>query len=74
VAGWRAPSRERPNAIAVGVIAVLIAITTLLMPGEGPAAPWWSDLVAFLLTVPAALLGGVVAEQLNRRAPADSSM
>jgi hypothetical protein len=68
VAGWRAPLQERPNAIAVGVIAILIAVATLLMPDEGAAAPWWINVAAFLLTVPSAALGGLVAERLNQRA------
>jgi peptidoglycan/LPS O-acetylase OafA/YrhL len=74
VAGWRAPEQERSNAIAVGLIAILIAVATLLIPDEGPRAPWWIDVAAFLLSVPAALAGGLVAERLNQSAPADPSV
>jgi hypothetical protein len=68
VAGWRAPTRERPNAVAVGVIAILIGIIGLLMSDAGPRAPWWIEVLGFLLSVPAAAIGGLGAENLNRRA------
>lgn len=47
------------NALAVGVLGIVLGL--LLSSG----APWWFDALAYLITLPAALLGGRLAPRRN---------
>lgn len=48
------------NAMAVGAIGIVLG---LLLADD---APWWYDALAYLLSIPAAVAGGHVAQQRQR--------
>jgi hypothetical protein len=48
------------NALAVGVLGIVLGL--LLTSG----APWWFDALGYLITLPAALLGGHLAPRRNQ--------
>lgn len=73
VAAWMARQRELQHALATGIASLAIGIALLSLQFLLPlplAPPSWSTIVALLLTVPAALLGGFLRRAVvgrNRR-------
>lgn len=60
VAAWMARQRELQHALATGIASLTIGIVMLSLQSLSPVPltqPTWGSIIAFMLTVPAALLG-----------------
>lgn len=65
VAAARARGHELPNAIAVGVIVVLLSVALFVRMGLS-AYPLWYNVPAFLGTIPLSFLGGLLVARSRR--------
>ena len=68
LAGSRAGVAPLKNGVAVGVANIALGLVALLLPTPGPGPALWVDLLGFSLVLPAAALGGVVAQETAARA------
>jgi hypothetical protein len=70
VAAWMARQRELHHALATGIASLTIGIAMLLLQFLSPipvTQPVWITVIAFMLTVPAAILGGWLRRKVVSR-------
>lgn len=70
VAAWMAKHRELQHALATGVLSLLTGIAMMSLNSFSPipiSQPAWISVLAFAVTVPAALFGGWLRCRIARR-------
>ena len=69
VGGRRAGALQTRHGALVGLVAIMIALSTLLFASVESQDALGPDLLGALLSVPAGMLGGYVAERISADTP-----
>lgn len=71
VAGFMAAGDEVKHAAVTGTISLVLGILTMVSAtGEAhPGTPLWYQLTSFLLPIPAAVAGGLLAQRMRQGLP-----